>query len=110
MIERHTVTYTERGPFDWIGRCTCRAVFGPQRTKGMVQDTGDAHVRNIERARAALRTQNPSLEDQQRWYLEQSRDTRNTMRDRQLWKQLADEVAVRINAPAAKNKADVPLF
>lgn len=109
MTGRHKINYF----LDERDRHGCRCTCGwapPDRyaSRQLVEDEVIKHERNVERARAALKSRNVPLHSERDWYRERENDPNETPENRELWKQMADELDTRLGQP--KGSEDRPLF
>lgn len=77
--------------------CECRAT-STYGTRQEAEDWGIKHLEQIQKVRAHLRGRTPSLATQLAWFNEQADNPNNSARDRELWRQLADELEHRIRS------------
>jgi hypothetical protein len=93
-MSNHKTKYKRYGD-DYRAECSCR-----QNSKlGTRTDAEDwivRHHQQVQQARAHLMGRNPSLYNQYTYFRRQEQDPANSEEDRVLWKQLADEIQVRL--------------
>lgn len=77
--------------------CSCRGWASPVvATQQLAEDEALRHLRNVEKARAAMSTSTPSLKSQHAWYQKQAEDTEQSPEYRAMWRQLAAELENRL--------------
>jgi hypothetical protein len=87
----HRITYLEAMDGKCQARCSCKA----KSTFGSRADADEwtyRHHELVEQVKAHLGSKTPSLRSQRDWFRLQADDPENTRDDRDLWRQLADEV------------------
>jgi hypothetical protein len=91
---------TPSGEPRFVGVCSCgRWRSGQYPTRGDVIDKTQHHALNGDaenRAAAAMQRGTSSLKAQLAWYDRQSEDPLNSDADREVWRQLADDVRERL--------------
>jgi len=68
-----------------------------KETRHEIEDEFRKHIAEVQRARAALGRRNPSLKSERDWYRDQANNHTLPVREREMWKQLADELDHRLN-------------
>lgn len=89
-MSNHRVTYLGSGDRSQA-RCSCKQK-SPIVTRGDAEGWWYDHLQEVERVRMHLGTRNPTLKSQHAWFVKQAEDTGNPVEDRELWRQLADEM------------------
>jgi hypothetical protein len=86
-------------------RCSCKKQ-SPVGPRGDVDEWIHRHNEEIQRIRAHLGGRSPSLKKQHEWFIKQAEDPENAPADRELWRQLADEIERHLarNAPLVQEE------
>ena len=80
----------------WVGRCSCKARSSHLALRYEAEDWEAWHHREVQRARAHLRGQAPSLRDQYDYYRQMENDPDTPPAEAAQWKVLADGLAHRM--------------
>ena len=90
--------------------CSCRGwASAVVSTRQLAEDEALIHLRNVEKARAAMGTSTPSLKSQQAWYQQQAENPNNSPEDRRLWQLLANELGLRLGlGQRASEDVEIP--
>jgi hypothetical protein len=105
----HTIEIIPRGGFDYTFRCQCGATTKNGvgfKHRDMAVDAGDKHLRDVERLRLTMRGNHQSLEVTAQIYRENADNPEVSESDRELWKQMAHEVEVRLGMHAPPSKQE----
>lgn len=98
----HKITWhrLEGGIAKHAAVCRCGWRSSKQTVLQVVEDEVLKHGEEVERLRAWLGTRTPSLKAQYDYYKEKAEDPSESESARALWKQLAQELSVRLNINA----------
>lgn len=114
-MAEHQVKYTtaarENAERPHWAQCTCGQNSGWRVSRQDCEDWAVQHDLQVQRAIAALRRSNPSLESQYNYYRQKADDTLLPRAERNQWEMLAEGLRHRL--PAAKDGNDegqTPLF
>lgn len=89
-MSNHRVSFLGSGDRSQA-RCFCKQK-SPIGDRGSIELWWYEHQEEVARIRAHLGTRNPSLKSQRDWFITQAENTDNPHDDRELWRQLADEL------------------
>lgn len=82
----------------YVTRCNCGWKHpGETPDRQVAEDWIRVHEKAIERIRTHLATKTPRLQDERDYYRSKADDPDETPENRAIWKQLADELSVRLN-------------
>lgn len=93
---RHTFKRFVTTDGQHYARCACGYATGYKENEQQVGDAEFQHGVDVERVKAHLGTNTPSLASQRDYYEAMAEDHRHSEHDRKLWRQLADEIAHRL--------------
>lgn len=108
----HKITrlrYGDKPPYLHGGRCKCGGFSGKVEHEWAVDDWWRVHLSYVEKVKAYLGTRTPTLTAQRDYYRLMSEDQSVPEKERDLWKQLAEELDHRVNDGPEKSE-QVPLF
>jgi len=92
MSSNHDISLIEtiEGRAQAICKCGARSTYTSDR--GAIDEWIFHHEALVEQVKAHLGSRTPSLKSQRDWFMSQADNTENSTDDRDLWRQLADEV------------------
>lgn len=88
----------------WRAVCSCDQGSLYSDHKWEADDWAREHIASIDRVRL-LGASSPSLRDQYRWFRSREKDPRTPQQERNMWKQLADELEHRMGPSESHDQA-----